>query len=271
MGPDASRTAETGGATRLNAAAGSDDQLFRCYRQSCDRHARNELIARHLDLARSGALQFTHRGEPFDDLYQVAVVGLLRAVERFQPDHGTPFPAYARVTIKGELRRHFRDRTWALHVPRPAKDLEQRLGPAIDALTQQQGRAPTPKEVARSLHVSTDHVLEAMQARRAQRPSTLTGDRDPAAPTSRDDDPVEATIDRLLLRSVIDELPERERTIIELRFFGELSQRAIARHVGVSQVQVSRLLRSTLHRLRHQLGPDPDPSTPQASTSSTDA
>lgn len=220
---------------------------FVAYRASGDRRLRNELVERHRWLAHNIARGYADRNEPLEDLEQVALLVLLRAVERFAPDNGTPFTAFATVTIRGELRRHFRDRTWTVHVPRPAKDLEQRLKPAVETLTHQLGRAPRPAEVAAHLHATIDHVLEAMQAGGVYRTRELT---ETAVAVAATEDPADTATDRVAIQALLDTLGPRERRIIELRFFQGCSQHVIARRVGISQVQVSRLLKRTLAQLR---------------------
>jgi RNA polymerase sigma-B factor len=233
-------------------------EQFRTYRQTADVSLRDELIEQHIGLARHCARRFADRGEPLDDLSQVAMVGLMKAVERYDPDAGTPFAGFAVPTILGELRRYFRDATWAVHVPRKAKDLHVRLSPAVEALQHRLGRSPTPAELAEELRVSIDDVLEASEASAAYRPHTLDGPpterggglAERLASTHGGHENVEAQV---LLAQVMEGLPERERTILELRFMEELSQAEIAARVGISQMHVSRLLRRTLAAMKDVL------------------
>jgi RNA polymerase sigma-B factor len=237
----------------------ADAERFRQYRRSGDRMLRNELIEDHRWLAFHCAKRFANKGEPFDDLVQVAMLGVLKAVERFDPDYGATFATFAVPTVTGELRRHFRDTTWAVHVPRRAKDLQHTVKVAVADLAQVLGRSPTVDEIASQAGVPVEEVLAALEAARCYRktPLATAGDDD----TEVDDlaalgdedrglDAVDAaeTVDRLLA-----ELPARERRIVELRYMRGLTQSHIAELVGVSQVQVSRLLRSSLAKMHGAL------------------
>ena len=240
--------------------AESVDARFRRHRETRDRQLRNELIEEHRWVAVHCARRFDHRGEPLDDLIQVGQLGLLKAVERFDPEVGVSFASYAIPTVMGELRRHFRDATWAVKVPRRVKDLHVDLGNAVDFLSGERGRPPTPDELAEHLGVRVDDVLEALEAGGAYRTAPLVH------PSDDDDGRREATVlktedeflagadDRMLVEQLLDTLPERERTIVELRFYAGLSQSEIAEQVGVSQVHVSRLLRSSLSALQRAAG-----------------
>ena len=189
------------------------------------------------------------RGEPLDDLEQVAFEGLVKAVERFDPDRGPGFAAFAVPTIVGEIKRHFRDHTWATKVPRAAKELATRLTAATEALSVQLHRAPTVPELADALGVSEDVVIEALDARTAYRPASLStpADRDGGrtlGDTLATDDRGFARVEaHITVEGLLASLPERERRILELRYFDELSQDQIAARVGISQMHVSRLLR----------------------------
>jgi RNA polymerase sigma-B factor len=230
-------------------------EAFREYRRTGDQRLRNELIELHLDLARREAMRFAGRGEPVDDLLQVARLGMLKAVERYDPSIGVPFSAYARPTIAGELRRHFRDTTWSVHVPRGLKDLHAGLGRTTAALAASLGRQPTAAELARELGASVDEVLEALELRSAYRPTSINAPidadgstTDPAA--ADESDGIDPAIDSMLVRELLGHLDGRQRVIVYLRFFGQLSQSEIAQRVGISQVHVSRLLRSSMTVLR---------------------
>jgi len=232
-------------------------ELFELWRATGDRSVRNELIEEHRWVAIHCARRFAHRGEPLDDLVQVGQLGLLKAVERFDPSVGVSFASYAIPTVMGELRRHFRDRTWALKVPRRVKDLHVDLSNAVDFLAGEQGRPPTPDELAEHLGVRVDDVLEALEAGGAYRAAPLVAPSDDDDSAHReglalrvDDELLAGADDRLMVRQLLATLPERERTIVELRFYGGLSQSEIAERVGVSQVHVSRLLRSSLAALQ---------------------
>ena len=231
-------------------------ELFERYRRTGDRGLRNELIEAHRWIAVHCARRFEHRGEPLDDLVQVGQVGVLKAVERYEPERGTPFAAFAMPTVMGELKRHFRDATWGVHVPRRLKDLHVVLGPATERLTKQIGRAPTVDELAVEVGETVDLVLEAMEAGAAYRPGSFATDPEGGGPELAalgvDDRGLGGIDDREAVQRLLAKLPERERRIVYLRFFEEMSQSAIAAEVGVSQMQVSRLLRASLETLgRH--------------------
>ncbi|HEY2813586.1 MAG TPA: SigB/SigF/SigG family RNA polymerase sigma factor [Acidimicrobiales bacterium] len=236
------------------------DQRFRRWREGGDRSLRNELIEEHRWVAIHCARRFANRGEPLDDLIQVGQLGLLKAVERFDPDFGVSFASYAIPTVMGELRRHFRDATWAVKVPRRVKDLHVDLGNAVDFLSGERGRPPTPQDLAEHLGIRVEDVLEGLEAGGAYRagPLTAPSDEDDSRREGlalREDDVVLAGADdRMLVNQLLATLPERERTIVELRFYAGLSQIEIAERVGVSQVHVSRLLRSSLAALQRAAG-----------------
>lgn len=228
------------------------------YRSGRDVRVRNRLIEAYLPIARQEAARLRGRGEPLDDLVQVAQLGLLKAVERFDPTRGVPFAAYARPTIAGELRRHFRDTTWSVRVPRRLKDLHVRLGRTSAELTQRLGHRPSATELASELHCSVDEVLEAMDLASAYRPASLDAvatDTHPASdpPAEESFAEIAGAVDRVAVRQLLVDLPTRERTIVYLRFFAHLSQSEIAQRVGMSQVHVSRLLRSSLLILQARL------------------
>jgi RNA polymerase sigma-B factor len=236
------------------------DERFGVYRRTRDRRLRDELVEEHAPLAHFLARRFANRGEPVDDLVQVALVGLLKAVERFEPGRGLQFSTFATPTILGELKRHFRDRGWAVRVPRRVQELHLQLGRIVATLGQEQGRSPTPAEVADRAGVSEENVLEAMEAGSLYRLVSLeapaTRDEEEAnelVACLGDDDPAFEQIEH---RSELDELlgvlPDRERRIVELRFFEGMTQSEIAERVGVSQMHVSRLLARSLETLRSE-------------------
>lgn len=212
---------------------------------------RDEIVERTLWLAQRGARRFVDRGEPLDDLVQVARLGLLKAVDRYDPKHGVQFGAYATPTIMGELRRHFRDYTWTLHVSRRAKDLRSAVNDANDELAKQMGRFPRVEEIATRLGVPPTSVIEALEANHAYRAYPL----DPTM--SSHTTPVESNLDQVLDREMIvgllDRLRPRERRILYLRFFDELSQTQIAEKIGTSQVHVGRLIAASLAELRQHI------------------
>lgn len=234
-----------------------DLEDFREFRRTRDPQLRNRLVEAHLDVARSEALRLSGRGEPTDDLIQVARLGVLKAVERFDPERGVPFNAFARPTVAGELRRHFRDATWSVHVPRRLKDLHAGLGKASAALASRYGRQPTAEELADDVGATVDEVLEALDLRSAYRPQSFSAplDDDGVAidpPGEVDQDEDDLTVDSLAARELLSHLDQRCRTIVYLRFFGQLSQAEIAERVGISQVHVSRLLRASVSQMRQR-------------------
>jgi RNA polymerase sigma-B factor len=225
------------------------------YRRTGDRKLRNELIEAHKSLASHLARRYANRGEPFDDLLQVAYLGMLKAVERFDPDRNLEFSTYATVTVEGELKRHFRDKTWSVRVPRRPQELHLRLANVVNELSQRLTRAPRIPEVAAELGVTEEEVLEAMEVGGAYRSSSLdTRPGDGAEPTV-----IERRLGfdiaehRVVLDTVLAELSDRERTIVELRFFQDKTQTEIADEVGISQMHVSRLLARTLMQMRQRL------------------
>jgi RNA polymerase sigma-B factor len=230
------------------------------YRESKSRKLRNELIEAHKSLAMHLARRFANRGEPFDDLLQVAYLGMLKAVERFDPDRNLEFSTFATATVEGELKRHFRDRTWSVRVPRRPQELHLRLGNAINDLSQRLKRPPRIPELAEELGVSDEDVLEAMEVGGAYRSTSIDSRPSENSETltlegrlGEDDHGFDLAEHRVLLERVIEELPEREQTIIRLRFFDEMTQTEIAQQVGISQMHVSRLLARTLSVLRDRL------------------
>lgn len=229
------------------------------YRRTGAEDLRNRLVADHRSVGQAIARRFAGRGEPLDDLEQVAMIGLVKAVERFDPSMGVPFVGYAVPTITGELRRHFRDRTWVLKVSRRAKDLHVQLPAAIERLAVQLGRSPTPAELAESLGRSLDEVLDALDAESAYRTvSTDTMEGSFAADRSLSRAPTTELTDaddRMVVHDLLDSLPVREREIVRLRFFEDLSQPEIAARIGISQVHVSRLLRRSLDHLHALASP----------------
>jgi len=238
----------------------AERELFARFKQTGDPAIRNELAERHRGLAVTLARRFNGRGEPLDDLLQVAMIALLRAIERFEPERGNSFTTFATPTVLGELRRHFRDHTWALKVPRPIKDLHLRVRPAVSELRTELGRAPTVPELARHLGCSDETILEALEVSAAYRPGSIHA---PSAAgeglsleerLAADGDPLHSFEVVQTVRSIIARLPERERTVLQLRFYDELSQSEIAQRVGLSQMHVSRILRATLERLSHLPG-----------------
>jgi RNA polymerase sigma-B factor len=219
-----------------------------------DLQARARLIELHMPLARSLAVQYRHAREPLDDLCQVANLGLVKAVDRFDPDRGIAFTSYAVPTILGELKRHFRDRTWTIHVSRSVQESIARVEKATEALRQEFGRYPSVREVGRHCGMSDEEVTEARLAENASRLASLD------APATRDEGGLadhlgrnDAGLDRvedaLWIEQLAGDLTAREREVLRLRFVEDLVQREIAERVGVSQMHVSRILRDALSHL----------------------
>ncbi|GAA1204041.1 RNA polymerase sigma factor SigF [Pseudonocardia alaniniphila] len=222
---------------------------------------RQKLVTGYLPVARHIARRFAGRGEPVDDLEQAGTVGLLNAVDRFEPNRGVDFLSYAVPTITGEIRRHFRDRTWSMRVPRRLKDLQSAINSAIGPLSQELGRAPRPSEIAMRIGIPPAEVVEGLDAQQAYRSTSLDELVAGADTTLTDtlgsaDTELEKVEYREALAPLLEELPERERTILLLRFFGNLTQTQIADRVGISQMHVSRLLSQTLAQMRRRITED---------------
>jgi RNA polymerase sigma-B factor len=226
-----------------------------------DPDAREQLVHLHLPLVEHCARRFRNRGEALEDLVQVGTIGLLKAIDRFESDRGVEFSTYATPTILGEIKRHFRDRGWAIRVPRRLQELRIRLAPATAELTQQLGRSPTPRELADHLGCSVEDVVEAHESGHAYATLSLDAgsDRDAdAADSTRtildamgiEDESLNHVEWRESLKPLLDALPAREKRILLLRFFRNQTQAQIAADVGVSQMHVSRLLARTLDELR---------------------
>jgi RNA polymerase sigma-B factor len=226
--------------------------LLNHYAATRDAKARDEIIASTLWLATRSARLFADRGEPFDDLVQVARLGLLRAIDRFEPGFEVPFSAFATTTILGELRRHFRDYTWTIHVPRRAKDTSRAVTQAKEHLAKELGRVPGVSEIALHLRIPPEAVLEALETRNAYRPKSLEAGSTPHYAASLSDD--DAVLDREVVCRLLDRLGLRERTALYLRFFENMSQQEIAMQIGTSQVHVGRLIATSLRELNRHLG-----------------
>jgi RNA polymerase sigma-B factor len=227
------------------------DPRFEEFRRTGSRQLRDELVESNVGLARNLAFRFAHRGEAQDELEQVALVGLLKAVERYEPERGLQFSTFAVPTIVGELKRHFRDRGWAVRVPRRMQELYLEINATLGRLSQELSRSPTPAEVAARAGVEVEAVLEALEAGDLYQLSSLDElnehgySREPAAADQFVD--VEQ---RLVIEELLATLPARDRLILELRFFDGLTQGEIAERVGMSQMHVSRLITRSLHALR---------------------
>jgi len=235
--------------------------LFVHYREHADEESRDELITMYLNLVKYLASRFRNRGEPIDDLIQVGTIGLIKAIDRFDIDRAVEFTTYATPTIVGELKRHFRDKGWAIKVPRRLQELSFRVNQAIDALTQKQQRSPTIAEIAEYLEVTSEDVLEALETSEAYNFVSLESDRNSDGSDSfsildyigEDDQFLLVVDDRATLAAALKFLAPQEQHVLYLRFFQGLTQTEIASELGISQMQVSRLLRKTLRTLREHL------------------
>jgi RNA polymerase sigma-B factor len=221
---------------------------------------REILVEEHLPLVRHFARRFSNRGEPFDDLLQVGTLGLIAAIDRFDPTRGVEFLSFAVPTITGEIKRHFRDQGWSVRVPRRLQELHLSLNAAVGELAQKNGRAPTPSELADHLRIPRAEVLEGLAVANAYRSSSLderlSGDDDSptlAATLGEEDAALEGVEYRESLQPLLATIPARERRILILRFFGNMTQSQIAADIGISQMHVSRLLSQTLAKLREGL------------------
>jgi len=223
--------------------------------------ARDGLVALHLPLVEHCARRFRNRGEPFEDLVQVGTIGLIKSIDRFEVDRGVEFSTYATPTIIGEIKRHFRDKGWAIRVPRRLQELRMQIGTAAAELTQTLGRSPTPRELAEVIGCSVEDIVEAIESSNAY--STLSldaaddgGDNGGASMLEImgfDDEELEQIEIRESIKPLLEALPSREKRILLLRFFKNKTQSEIAAEIGVSQMHVSRLLSRTLDQLRTSL------------------
>ena len=243
------------------AARAAEQWLLLRYHRCGDPAARDELVERFLPFARDLALRYAYMDQPLDDLMQVASLGLIKAIDRFDPDNGAKFTTYAAPTIVGELKRHFRDKGWALRVPRELQERALAVGRVTEELSKQIGRSPRPREVAQALGCRVEQVLEAQEAAASYEAASLD------APTVRDDDAAAALVDlmgaedpayelvedRDAIASSWRALPEVECKVLELRFMSDLTQREIGERMGYSQMHVSRLLRRALNHLEHSV------------------
>jgi RNA polymerase sigma-B factor len=232
-------------------------KTFHRFAETGDAALRDQLIEAHLGLAEYLARRFANRGEPLDDLVQVASLGLVKAVERFDPARGLEFTTFATPTIVGELKRHFRDKGWAVRVPRRVQELHLRVTRVVDDLSLELGRSPTVAEIAHRAGTSEDEVIEAIDAGSAYRSTSLDAGRgdDDDSPGLLGQlgtlDPEMASAERrAALSPLIAELPEREQVMLYLRFYEGMTQSEIAKRLGISQMHVSRLLSRSLQRLR---------------------
>jgi len=236
-------------------------ELFRRYRLEGDEDARDELITMYLNLVKYLASRFRNRGEPIDDLIQVGTIGLIKAIDRFDIDRQVEFTTYATPTIVGELKRYFRDKGWAIKVPRRLQELSFKVNQAMDVLTQQLQRSPSIAEIAEHIGVTSEEVLEAMETSEAYNFVSLESDRGGDGSDTfsileyigKDDQLMAVVDDRTTLAAALKHLTPQEQRVLYLRFFEGLTQTEIARQLDISQMQVSRLLRKTLKVLRDNI------------------
>lgn len=257
---DATRTRSAELFARLRDDAGDEDSQAA---------ARDALVHLHLPLVEHCAKRFRNRGEPYDDLVQVGTIGLIKSVDRFDLDRGVEFSTYATPTIIGEIKRYFRDKGWAIRVPRRLQELRLQIGPTSADLTQRLGRSPTARELAERIGVSVEEILEGLESSHAYSTLSLdagdtSADHDRRSPSVLDligveDASLEYVDIRESIKPLIKGLGPREKKILMLRFFKNLTQAQIAEEIGVSQMHVSRLLNRTLEQLRASLEAPADP------------
>lgn len=239
-------------------------ELFRRYKREGDEEAREQLIVSHVNLVRYIAAKFKNRGEPLDDLIQVGTIGLIKAIDRFDPSRGLEFTTYATPTIMGEIKRHFRDKGWTIRVPRRLQELSAKVNTVTDELTAELQRSPSIDEIAARLGTTPDEVLEAMESSSAYSSVPLEGQggtEEDDAPAVIDryasvDNDLEASDDRMILEDVISEFPEADQQAIRMRYLDGMTQVEIAKKLGISQVQVSRMLRRALRRIQEKIDPE---------------
>lgn len=259
--------ADTQRATKSGKAAWDKEkthELFRRYKEEGDVEAREKLVMSHMNLVRFLANKFKNRGEPLDDLIQVGYLGLLKAIDRFDPSRGLEFTTYATPTIMGEIKRHFRDKGWSVRVSRRLQELSAKVNQATDVLTTELQRSPKIEEIAEYLDASVDEVLEAMESSSAYSSVPLEGtgnnDNDDAPSVldryATEDSALNFTDDRLIIEEALKGFSPREREVIDLRFLQGMTQIEIAEQLGISQVQVSRLLRRTLKKIQDKIDPE---------------
>ena len=243
----------------------SEQDLWRRVTEHRDQAARAQLVDLYMPLARRMAGRYSGVSEPYDDLLQVASLGLLNAIDRFDSTRGTPFAGFAKPTILGELKRYFRDKVWTVRVPRSVHDRMGRVEQATEKLTLELRRPPSAQELAEHLAVDVGDVLEILEARHNRRPLSLDAppvgeDADDSSGgewVGRPDGNYDLVDDRLAMESVLPTLGEREREVLRLRFVEELPQTEIAARIGCSQMHISRLLRRSLDQLRDEAERDP--------------
>jgi len=240
----------------------SDKVLLRRYHEEGDLAAREQLIEQYMSLVRSLARRYSYRGEQLEDLVQIGAIGLIKAIDRFDVNRGVELTTYATPNIIGEIKRHFRDRGWAVRVPRGLQELNIQLSRLIEELTVSNGRSPTIPELAKAAGVTDEEVLEALESGRAYSSLSLSagsgghdedGELDPLESLGTEEHQYEVSEDRAVLAPGFRVLDERERQILHLRFFEGLTQSQIAQQVGISQMHVSRLIRRSLEKIRDEI------------------
>jgi RNA polymerase sigma-B factor len=255
-------SADDGDVITSAARAQREQELLRRIHERGDRFARDRLAEEMLPLARALAGRYAGRGEPLDDLVQVACVGIMKAIDGFDVSRDVRFSSYATPTVLGEIKRHFRDKTWSVRVPRGLQELQLQVAKERDKLTNELGRSPTVQELAEALDAPFEEVLATIQSSSARRTRSLeepTGDDVTLADSLGGHDPeIERAEMRALLDSALGVLSARDREVLRLRFEEDLTQTEIAVHIGVSQMQVSRLIRQSLARLRMDIERRPE-------------
>ncbi len=246
-----------------------DKLLLRRYHEQGDLQAREQLIEQYMSLVRSLARRYSYRGEQLEDLVQIGAIGLIKAIDRFDVERGVELTTYATPNIIGEIKRHFRDKGWAVRVPRGLQELNVQLSRLVEQLTVQFGRSPTIPELAVASGAQEEEVLEALESGRAYSSLSLSAgsggdgedDLDPLESIGTEEHQYEVSEDRAVLAPGFRALDERERKILQLRFFDGLTQSQIAQQVGISQMHVSRLIRRSLEKIRAEIAVDESEAT----------
>jgi RNA polymerase sigma-B factor len=241
-----------------------DKILLRRYHEDGDLQAREQLIEQYMSLVRSLARRYSYRGEQLEDLVQIGAIGLIKAIDRFDLERGVELTTYATPNIIGEIKRHFRDKGWSVRVPRGLQELNVQLSRLVEQLTVQYSRSPTIPELAKAAGVEEELVLEALESGRAYTSLSLSvgggggddDDLDPLESLGTEEHQYEVSEDRAVLAPGFKALDERERKILQLRFFDGLTQSQIAQQVGISQMHVSRLIRRSLEKIRETIAED---------------
>jgi RNA polymerase sigma-B factor len=246
-----------------------DKILLRRYHEDGDLQAREQLIEQYMSLVRSLARRYSYRGEQVEDLVQIGAIGLIKAIDRFDLERGVELTTYATPNIIGEIKRHFRDKGWSVRVPRGLQELNVQLSRLVEQLTVQLSRSPTIPELAKAAGVEEEEVLEALESGRAYTSLSLSvgggggddDDLDPLESLGTEEHQYEVSEDRAVLAPGFKVLDERERKILQLRFFEGLTQSQIAQQVGISQMHVSRLIRRALEKIRDEIASEEETPT----------